>query len=398
MSMAINSVGRALRTACAFLGIGVVLAGCGTENFPITPLQPLRAPVNIDIKWKKNYGSGDHSILMSPLQYLSSETQALMVPMLYRDTLYIANEAGVLRALEPLTGKELWTVKTKELFSAGIGSGEDMLLLGNRKGEALAYSLKGELLWRSQLSSELMVSPQAEEGVVVTRTADGHIFGLNASDGKRRWQVVRPMPVLVLRGVGGVTLARSAALIGMPGGKLLALNLTNGNVGWESSVSVPKGSTELERVNDVVGNPILGFRDVCSATYQGKTACLDASSGQVIWSRDISPVGALAAEGNKLFLTDEKGNVIAINRTSGTVAWKEESLQGRYLSPPAVTQDYVVIGDIEGIVHFLSRADGVEVGRAKTENVSITEPPLTLGENLVLVRNRNGKVFALGPQ
>jgi outer membrane protein assembly factor BamB len=392
-----NGVGRALRQVCAVLSIGTVLAGCGTESLPVTPLQPLHAALAIDVKWKKNYSSTERSI-WSPMQYLTAEIQGLMAPLLYRDTLYIANEAGELHALEPLTGKELWTVKTKELFSAGIGSGQDMLLLGNRKGEALAYDLKGELLWRSQLSSELMVSPQAEDGVVVTRTADGHIFGLNAADGKRRWMLVRPMPVLVLRGVGGLTLGRGAAMIGMPGGKLLALNLANGNVGWESSVSVPKGSTELERVNDVVGNPIVGFRDVCSATYQGKTACLDASSGQVLWSRDISPVGAIAADGNKLFLTDEKSNVLAINRTSGTVAWKEESLQGRYLAPPAVTLDYVVAGDIEGVVHFLSRADGVEIGRGNTENVPITEPPLALGENLVLVRNRNGKVFALGPQ
>ncbi|MHB8353721.1 MAG: outer membrane protein assembly factor BamB [Burkholderiales bacterium] len=392
-----NRVGRAFRNACVFLGVGVVLAGCGTESFPVTPLQPLRSPVAIDIKWKRDFGSSEKSLL-SPLQYLTAANQALMAPLLYRDTLYIANESGDLRALTPQTGKELWRIKTQELFSAGIGSGEDMLLLGNRRGEALAYNLKGELLWRSQLSSELMVAPQAEDGVVVSRTADGHIYGLNASDGKRRWMVVRPMPVLVLRGVGGVTLGRGAALIGMPGGKLLALNLSNGNVGWESSVSMPKGSTELERVNDVVGNPILGFRDVCSATYQGKTACLDAASGQVLWSRDISPVGAMAAEGNKMFLTDEKGNVIALNRSSGTVAWKEESLQGRYLAPPAVTQDYVVVGDIEGFVHFLSRTDGVEIGRSKTENVAITEPPLVLGENLVLVRNRNGKIFVLGPQ
>ena len=397
MRMTMNAVVRTLRLGCTFLVIGWLLAGCSTESFPVTPLQPLRAPLTIDVKWKKNYSSSDRSI-WSPMQYLTAETPGLMAPLVYRDTLFIANEAGDLRALEPLSGKELWTVKTKELFSAGVGSGQDMLLLGNRRGEALAYDLKGALLWRSQLSSELMVSPEAEDGVVVTRTADGHIFGLNAADGKRRWMLVRPMPVLVLRGVGGLTVGRGAALIGMPGGKLLALNLANGNVGWESSVSVPKGSTELERVNDVVGNPVVGFRDVCTATYQGKTACLDATSGQVLWSRDISAVGAIVADGNKLFLTDEKSNVLAINRNSGTVAWKEESLQGRYLAPPVVTQDYVVAGDIEGIVHFLSRADGAEIGRSKTENVPITEPPVVLGENLVLVRNRNGKIFALGPQ
>ncbi len=391
-----NIIGRALWTVAGACGVGLMLAGCGLMgSVSVPPLQPLKSPVNIDIKWKASLGSKGMPLLGS---LLNSKDLPMLAPLLYQDTLYIANEGGELIALEPLNGKEIWHLKTKELFSAGVGSGENMLFLGTKKGEVLAYDLNGALLWRSQLTSELMVPPQAEDGVVVTRTADGHIFGLNAADGTRRWLVTRPMPVLVLRGVGGITLGRGGAFIGMPGGKLLALNLTNGNVGWETSVSISRGSTELERVNDVLGNPVLGFRDICTATYQGKTACLDASTGESIWSRDIPAIGGIVADGNKLFETDDKGDVVALNRASGTVAWKEESLAGRYLTPPAVTQDYVVVGDIEGIVHFLARSDGLEAGRSQTDNSPITEAPLVLSDNLVLVKNRDGKIFTLAPR
>lgn len=358
------------------------LSAC-SDALPVTPLPPLKSSVAGDVAWKSKVGDSNNAVLR---------------PVLYKDVLYLANEKGDLLALDPATGKESWRVKTKEAFSAGIGAGEDMLFLGNKKGELLAYNLNGGLLWRAQQSSELMVPPQAADGIVVTRTADGHIVGLGATDGKPRWQVTRPLPALVLRGSSGITLERGGALVGLPGGKLLALKLADGSVVWEATISVPKGATELERVNDVVGAPIVGYQDVCVASYQGKTTCLDVTRGQTLWSKDVASIGPIFADGSKLFATDEKGDVLSLNRMSGTTAWRNESLEGRYLTPPAVTMDYVIVGDAEGIVHFLSRSDGVEIGRVATDGNPITLPPLVVGDNLVLVRNREGKVYAVGPR
>jgi hypothetical protein len=42
---------------------------------------------------------------------------------------------------------------------------------------------------------------------------------------------------------------------GFPGGKLVALDATNGAQLWETTVALPRGATELERVADVMGNP-----------------------------------------------------------------------------------------------------------------------------------------------
>ncbi len=358
-----------------------VLASCA-DSLPVAPLAPLKPSMEAEVVWKEGIGSVE---------------QAILRPVVVQGVLYTANEAGDLRAFEPASGKELWRVKTTESFSAGLGSGEQMLLLGDKKGEVLAYTLKGELLWRSQLSSELMVAPQAAEGVVVTRTADGRITGLSATDGKRRWSVQRPMPALVLRGISQIAMERGAVLVGLPGGKLLALNLADGSVGWEATVSIPKGATELERINDVVGTPLFGFRDVCTASYQGKVACLDVVKGETLWSTDLSVTGALGAEGNKLFATTEKGDVVALNRTSGTVAWKQESLEGRYPSAPQAFGDYVVLGDAQGVVHFLSRADGTELGRIKTDDVAMIQQAQVLDDNLILLTNRDGKLFALAP-
>jgi outer membrane protein assembly factor BamB len=374
---------RGLRAAILGLAAtGALLAGCSSSPIPVAPLQPIKSEFSLHVKWKESLGGKDN---------------ALLDPLMSGNSLYVATEKGELMAMDPDTGSTQWKVKTGEGLSAGIGSGDEHLLLGTKRGELLAYDMKGRLAWRAQLSSELMVPPQAADGVTVAFTADGHLYGLDSSDGKRLWQLTRPMPALLLRGLSGISMARGAAFIGLPAGKLLALTSKDGKVGWETTVSLPRGATELERVNDVVGPPILGAREICTATYQGKVACLDASTGAALWTRDIASTGNIAASGNRIFMADEKGNVHALSRATGTSAWKADSLQGRYLSAPALLDDYVVVGDIGGVVHFMSRVDGVEVARVTTDDTPILKQPVAMNGNGVLVQTRKGRLYAISP-
>lgn len=357
------------------------LASC-SDTLPVTPLQPLKTTRFYEVRWHTSLGSKNAEVLF---------------PALYEDALYLASADGELMSLDPSTGKENWRVKTHETFSAGVGDGDDMLFMGNKQGDLLAYDTKGHLQWRVHLSSELATAPQAADGIVVTRTIDGHIYGHDVADGKQRWMETRTMPTLTVRGGSGTTVDRGGAFLSLPGGKLIAFNVMDGHVGWESTISMPLGATELERVNDVLGSPVLGYRDICVAAYQSKVSCLEAQRGTVIWTHDIAAIGPLAHEEGKLYVTDEKGDVVALNRITGSVAWKSDALEGRYPSSPAALEDSVAVGDVEGVVHFLNREDGAETSRHDTDNAPIVMQPLALGDGMVLVVNQQGGVYVLGP-
>ena len=47
-------------------------------------------------------------------------------------------------------------------------------------------------------------------------------------------------------------------LAGLAAGKVVALNLGNGNVLWEVTLAQPKGANELERITDIAGAPVGG--------------------------------------------------------------------------------------------------------------------------------------------
>jgi outer membrane protein assembly factor BamB len=56
---------------------------------------------------------------------------------------------------------------------------------------------------------------------------------------------------------------------------------------------------------------------------------------------------------------------------------------------------HVVVGDLEGYVHLLSRDDGSFAARIATDGSAIGAPPLALDEKSFVVQTRGGGVFAI---
>jgi len=166
---------------------------------------------------------------------------------------------------------------------------------------------------------------------------------------------------------------------GTAGGKLLALDLATGALGWEASVATPKGATELERIADVTSLPVVEDRQVCAAAYQGRVACFEIARGTLVWSRDFSSLAGITVDNRYLFLTDDKGAVYALDKTTGASVWKQDKLSGRFPSGPVLIGDYLGVVDGEGYLHLLDRGDGALVGRVATDGAAAESQPAASG-------------------
>ena len=69
-----------------------------------------------------------------------------------------------------------------------------------------------------------------------------------------------------------------------------------------------------------------------------------------------------------VYLSLADGTVEGIDERSTTALWRNESLARRQLSAPAVLSSYVVVGDVEGYLHFLSQVDGRFVARERVDS------------------------------
>ena len=317
-------------------------------------------------------------------------------PVLADDSVFAAARDGNVARLDAATGQVRWRVPVGTKLSAGVGADANLVVVATEEGEVIALEAKdGKPRWRARVSSEVLAAPAVGDDIVLVRSADSRIFAFGAVDGKRRWVFQRAAAALIVRSPAGVTMHDKLAYAGFSGGKLVAISLTNGAMRWEATVAVPKGSTELERVADIMGNPVAQGREVCAAAFQGRVACYDALSGSQQWSREMSTLTGVSFDSRYAFVADDKGAVHALDRTNGRSVWKQDKLANRRLSLPLPVDNEVVFGDLQGYVHFLSREGGSFVARLATDGSPVLAAPLRLPSGGLLMQTRNGGLYAL---
>lgn len=371
-------------------GMLAVMAGCSTlsslnpfsskvkANAPL-PLVELKGSMAVRTAWKLDIGKADNYIF---------------TPALVGNTVVVAGADGSLARVEAADGKQLWRIKAESGLTAGVGSDGNMIVVGGDKGAVLAFDMDGKALWKTQASSEVLSSPVVGQGVVVVRSVDNRIVGLDAKTGEKKWTVQRVSPPLSLRTAPGMVVVDNEVIIAQPGGKLLALNMQTGAPRWEVAVGESRGATELERVTDIGGTPVLFDKEVCAVSYQGRVGCFDVATGSPRWTKQFSSDVGVSVDQLFVFAVDDKGAVSAFNREGGASAWKNDKLGYRRVSTPVSYGRAVAVGDFEGYIHFLSREDGAFLARAATDGSAINSPPLVAGSNLIF-QTQSGTVTAI---
>jgi outer membrane protein assembly factor BamB len=89
-----------------------------------------------------------------------------------------------------------------------------------------------------------------------------------------------------------------------------------------------------------------------------------------------------------MYVSTSQGEVVALRRRSGVEVWRNDLLQRRSLSAPAVVGEYVAVADLEGYVHWLDRATGVLAGRVKTGGDRVTNAPLAADGTLYVITDQ----------
>lgn len=380
----------ALKLAVA--GTVVALAGCSTLS-SLNPFSSKKAPSNppaalvelapslaVNAAWTASVGSGGAHVFS---------------PAVARNSVFAAAADGTVTRIEAATGRAQWRINAGMPLTAGVGSDGNVVVVAGEKGAILAYDENGKEVWKAQASSEVLSAPAVGQGLVVVRSVDNSVAGFDVITGKRRWILQRSVPALTLRSAPGIAIAEGNAYVALPGGRLLAVALNNGGPRWEIAVGEARGATELERVADTSGMPLLLGREVCAVAYQGRAVCVDGISGTARWARNLSSEVGLGGDERFVFAADDVGSLHAFSRDSGASVWRNKQLANRRLSAPVSFGRAVAAADYQGYVHFLSREDGSMLARVETDGSPVLGTPVVAGAHAVF-QTRGGTLVAFG--
>jgi outer membrane protein assembly factor BamB len=307
----------------------------------------------------------------------------------------VASGDGTVALLDAQTGRDAWRLSLNTPLAAGAGNDGKVVAVVTKANEIIALQ-GGRELWRQKLGAQAFTAPFVAGERVFVLAADRSVTAFDGQTGRKLWAQQRPNEPLILR-QSGVMLAVGDTLVVGLAGRLAGLNPASGSIRWEAPIATPRGINDVERLVDLVGRVSRQGDVVCARAFQASVGCVNATRGNLLWTKPANGVQGLDGDDRFVFGTEADGNVIAWRRTDGERAWTTDRLRYRSLTAPVVVGRSIAIGDFSGFVHLLSREDGSLLNRLPTDGTAIAATPVLVGNTLIAV-TQGGGIYGFQPQ
>lgn len=267
--------------------------------------------------------------------------------------LITASRTGVVSAFTD--NVQTWSVNVGDVISSGVATDGRLAVVGTRSGKVVALDgATGNVVWERSLPSSLLAPALIGSGRVMVSANDGVIYALNASDGSQVWQFSTQNPAVSVRGAATpISLDANTALFGTADGRIHAINPQVGTPLWTRRVGRAVGGSQVHRMSDVDGTPLVAGQYLYVPSYSGQLAGFNMSTGRTLFVSEFASTKSPVLLDNQLIGTSIHGDVVAFNAMTGDILWENNELRYRRLTNPVVIGSHVAVGDLDGVVHVL---------------------------------------------
>jgi len=345
-----------------------------------TPLNDLKSSIDLEVIWQENIGehNGDNLDIFH-----------------IDDFLYVATSDGSIKKLDSKSGNQFWEKKFNVTLTSGIAGDGENLFFSTSDGFLWCMDHDGELIWKTLLGGVINSLPITYNSKVVVKLNNYKIVQLNSKDGSVLWKYQAAIPPLTFKSEGRLAQSNSVVYLGLPGGKLIAIDSPTGGLVWESNISRAKGVTDIERANDITSHPVIDDAVIYGVTTNGDISALNRRNGKSIWTEPISSFYGMAFNGSSLFVTHDTGSIYSIDKSDGEIEWRQAALKHRRIRVGTLINDYIAFGDYDGYVHFLNVDDGSIIGRIKLEDSQILNNIIKIDDAVIVMMTADGDLICL---
>ncbi|MCC2645856.1 MAG: bamB, partial [Burkholderiales bacterium] len=302
--------------------IPLLLISCATPGPNPIPVPAIPNPEKLSIVWSDSD--------------LSSSPAYQFVPVIGDNAIFTADKNGNIFKIDRTDGTIINHFKLKRPLSSGTAVSSDSIFVTGKSG--YLYSVNkatGKINWRAKLPTISVEAPQVSGHILLVKTNDAAMLAYDTDSGNLLWVYQKPTPNLTLRANNTFAVVdKEVAAVGEPGGRLVLLNITNGNPIWETYIAISEGATDLDKLIDVAMRPVLYEKTICVATFNGKLSCLDAISSNMIWSKKFSTNLGVLIDTQNVYAVDTTGVIYAFDKLTGASIWKNDALRYHTLSQP----------------------------------------------------------------
>jgi outer membrane protein assembly factor BamB len=284
---------------------------------------------------------------------------------------YIANNPGVLSAVQTATGRASWRFRSGRCTAASPGVADGvvyMAFLNLRRqgkepcnaspgtpglnGEVVALDARtGKLRWRRVIGPS-ETSPLVAGGLVYVGDWTGAVYALAAKTGRTVWTYRTGGEVK-----GGFALTGRRLFVGSYDHHLYALNARTGRLIWRGSAQERLGSR-----GTFYSTPAAAYGRVYIGSTDGKVYSFGAASGELRWSQSTGGYvyASPAVWKERILIGSYSGKFFCLDAATGDVRWTFDA-NGPISGSASVIGDVVYFSTLKGRTYGLDAATGKQL-------------------------------------
>lgn len=330
-------------------------------------------------------------------------------PVVADNKLFVTDVTATIHAFAADTGAALWSAGITEgklnraaRFGGGVSYDDGKLYATDGVGDVVAMNAAdGAILWRAKPGAPLRGSPTVANGAVYVLTQDNQVFSLNQADGKVQWVQSGTLETQGVFGVAAPAVSQGTVVAGFSSGELSAYRYENGRILWQDALSRTSITTSVSSLSDIDAAPVIDGGRVYAVGQGGRMVALELSTGQRLWEQNFAGISTPWIAGEWLFVVTDDARLVCLSRSNGKARWiaqlkrfQNEKKRSNAITwfGPILAGNRLVLTNSRGEINFVSPTDGTVSSTIETKT-PFSLPPIVANSTLYTL-DQKGKVTA----
>jgi outer membrane protein assembly factor BamB len=330
-------------------------------------------------------------------------------PVVADGKLFVTDVTATVHAFTADTGAALWSAGITEgklnraaRFGGGVSYDDGKLYVTDGVGDVVAMNAAdGAILWRAKPGAPLRGSPTVANGAVYVLTQDNQVFSLNQADGKVQWVQSGTLETQGVFGVAAPAVSQGTVVAGFSSGELSAYRYENGRILWQDALSRTSVTTSVSSLSDIDAAPVIDGGRVYAVGQGGRMVALELSTGQRLWEQNFAGISTPWIAGEWLFVVTDDARLVCLSRSNGKARWiaqlkrfQNEKKRSNAITwfGPILAGNRLVLTNSRGEINFVSPTDGTVSSTIETKT-PFSLPPIVANSTLYTL-DQKGKVTA----
>jgi outer membrane protein assembly factor BamB len=283
-----------------------------------------------------------------------------------------------------------WTIGSNSTgggYGGGLAADAGRLYVATGYGSVSALDPKtGKVLWTKPQGAPLRAAPTAVGDRVYVITTDGRVLALAGSDGAELWQAKGLSEQASLIGSPSPAVEGGVVVVPFPSGEVLGLRLASGEQVWSESLTRAKGATAMGALSDAA-RPAIDRGVVFATAHGGRTSALQLRSGERLWSVNVSSTQKPWVAGDYVFVVDTSGQLLALNRRDGQTLWTVKLPDSNVWSGPTLAGGNLWLVSAKGALVGVDASTGKIASQGNVGGATFIAP-IAAGGRLYVLTDR----------